>query len=100
MSTEKIIAELERTIKKVCSDIKRKKGSVGSDKLDSLSKLINSYSRLLERHQDCKDRNENKEPCLHEILKESYEWGSLPQKNDAQTKQLLRAEHRFDKYNN
>ena len=73
MSTEKIIADLERTIKKVCSDVKKKKGSVGCDKLDSLSKLINSYSRLIERHQDCKDRDENKKPCLHEILKQSYD---------------------------
>ena len=73
MSTEKIIADLERTIKKVCSDVKKKKGSVGSDKLDSLSKLVNSYSRLIERHQDCKDRDKENKPCLHEILKQSYD---------------------------
>jgi hypothetical protein len=73
MSTEKIIADLERTIKKVCSDVKKKKGSVGSDKLDSLSKLVNSYSRLLERSQDCKDRDKENKPCLHEILKQSYD---------------------------
>jgi len=73
MNTDKIIVELERTIKKVCGDVKRKKGAVGCDKLDSLSKLVNSYSRLIERHQDFKDRAENKKPCLVEILKESYE---------------------------
>ena len=72
MNTEKIINELERTIRKVCSDVKRKKGAVGCDKLDSLSKLVNSYSRLLERNQDFKDRDANKKPCYNEILKESY----------------------------
>ena len=49
MNTDKVIIEVERTIKKVCKDIKKKQGAVGCDKLDSLSKLINSYSRLLER---------------------------------------------------
>ena len=73
MRTEQIINELERTIKKVCGDVKRKKGAVGCDKLDSLSKLVNSYSRLIERHQESKDREENKKPGLVEILKESYE---------------------------
>ena len=73
MSTERIIIEVERTIKKVCSDVKRKKGAVGCDKLDSLSKLVNSYSRLLERSQEFKDREENKKPCYTDILKESYE---------------------------
>ena len=73
MSTERIIIEVERTIKKVCGDVKRKKGAVGCDKLDSLSKLVNSYSRLLERQQESKDRNEDKKPGLHEILKQSYD---------------------------
>ena len=73
MRTEQIINELERTIKKVCSDVKRKKGAVGCDKLDSLSKLVNSYSRLIERNQESKGEAENKKPCLVEILKESYE---------------------------
>ena len=73
MSTERIIIEVERTIKKVCSDVKRKKGAVGCDKLDSLAKLVNSYSRLIERHQDCKDMDKENKPCLHEILKQSYD---------------------------
>ena len=51
MSAEQVLANLERTIKKVCIDIKKKKGTVGSDKLDALSKLTNSYSRLLERQK-------------------------------------------------
>ena len=49
MSTEQVLANLEKTIKRVSNDIRRKKGAVGSDKLDALSKLTNSYSRLLER---------------------------------------------------
>ena len=51
MSSKQVLANLEKTIKRVCVDIKKKKGAVGSDKLDSLSKLTNSYSRLLERQR-------------------------------------------------
>ena len=51
MGAEQVLTSLERTIKKVCVDIKKKNGAVGSDKLDSLSKLTNSYSRLLERQR-------------------------------------------------
>ena len=72
MNTDKIIHELEQTIRKVCKDIKKRKGSVGGDKLDSLSKLVNSYSRLIERHQGSKGEDKENKPCLHEILKESY----------------------------
>ena len=56
MSTEKVITDVERTIKKVCSEIKKRKGAVGCDKLDSLSKLINSYSRLIERAPDSRTK--------------------------------------------
>ena len=51
MGAEQVLTNLEKTIKRVSNDIRRKKGSVGSDKLDSLSKLTNSYSRLLERQK-------------------------------------------------
>ena len=51
MSSKQVLANLEKTIKRVCVDIKKKKGAVGSDKLDALSKLTNSYSRLLERQK-------------------------------------------------
>ena len=73
MSTERVIADLEKTIRKVCKDIKKRNGSVGGDKLDSLSKLVNSYSRLIERYQGSKGEDETKKPCLHEILKQSYD---------------------------
>ena len=72
MNTERVIADLERTIRKVCKDIKKRNGGVGGDKLDSLSKLVNSYSRLIERQQGSKGEDKENKPCLHEILKESY----------------------------
>ena len=49
MSTRKVIKNLEAAINRICEDIKEKKGGSGSDKLDSLSKMVNSYSRLIER---------------------------------------------------
>ena len=52
MKTEKVIAAVESTIMRVTRDIKKKQGTSGVDKLDSLSKLVNSYSRLLERNQE------------------------------------------------
>ena len=48
MSAEIVLKDVERTIKKVCADIKKKSGNVGCDKLDSLSKLVNSYRHLYE----------------------------------------------------
>ena len=49
MGAEQVLTNLEKTIKRVSNDIRKKKGAVGNDKLDALSKLTNSYSRLLER---------------------------------------------------
>jgi hypothetical protein len=49
MKPEKVITALETTIARVTRDIRKKTGNVGSDKLNSLSKLVNSYNRLLER---------------------------------------------------
>jgi hypothetical protein len=49
MKPEKVITAVESTIARVTRDIKGKKGNVGSDKLNSLSKLVNSYNRLIER---------------------------------------------------
>ena len=45
MKPEKIVSALETTIIRVTKDIKKKQGNTGSDKLDSLAKLVNSYSR-------------------------------------------------------
>jgi hypothetical protein len=49
MTTKTVLRNVEATINRICTDIKEKKGGSGADKLDSLSKLVNSYSRLLER---------------------------------------------------
>ena len=51
MSTKQVLKNLETTIMRVCDDIREKKAGSGVDKLDSLSKLVNSYSRLLERER-------------------------------------------------
>ena len=49
MGTKKVIRNIEAAINRICEDIKQKHGGSGADKLDSLSKLVNSYSRLIER---------------------------------------------------
>jgi hypothetical protein len=49
MASKKVIKNIEAAINRVCEDIKQKQGGSGADKLDSLSKLVNSYSRLIER---------------------------------------------------
>jgi len=49
MSKKQVLKEVEGAILRVCTDIKNKKGGSGAEKLDSLSKLLNSYSRLSER---------------------------------------------------
>lgn len=52
MNTEEVIQNLEAAINRVCTDIKNKKGGSGADKLDSLSKLVNAYSRLIGAGED------------------------------------------------
>lgn len=49
MSTKKVIKNVEAAINRICEDIKDKKGGAGADKLDSVAKLVNAYSRLIER---------------------------------------------------
>ena len=67
MSAETMLKRLEATINKVCADI-RKRGA-GADKLDSLSKLVNSYSRLLERKRAAElDHLEHGDPSYHDRL--------------------------------
>jgi hypothetical protein len=55
MKPDKVISAVETTIIRVTMDIKKKKGNAGADKLNSLSKLVNSYNRLLERTRDSSD---------------------------------------------
>ena len=52
MKPERVITAVESTIGRVTRDIKKKKGNIGSDKLNSLSKLVNAYNRLIERAKD------------------------------------------------
>ena len=63
MSTRKVIRNIEAAINRVCEDIKNRQGGSGADKLDSLSKLVNSYSRLIERDkQNVIDPTEDGDP--------------------------------------
>ena len=57
MDTAKVIKNIESAINRVCNDIKQKKGGSGADKLESLSKLINAYSRLVERSKETDSLN-------------------------------------------
>ncbi len=59
----------------MCEDIKQKKGSSGAEKLDALSKLINSYGRLLERDkQSASDPKEDGDPNYYdEMVKKERE---------------------------
>jgi hypothetical protein len=41
----------------VTRDIKKRQGNTGSDKLNSLSNLVNAYNRLLERSDDNKEQD-------------------------------------------
>ena len=69
MSTKKVIRNIEAAINRICEDIKQKQGGSGADKLDSLSKLINSYSRLIERDkQQEHDPNLDGDPAFYKKL--------------------------------
>jgi hypothetical protein len=66
MTTKKIIRNIEAAINRICEDIKDKKTGSGADKLDSLSKLVNSYSRLIERDkQKAVDPTEDGDPTYY-----------------------------------
>ena len=63
MSKADVIHNVEAAINRVCTDIKNKKGGSGADKLDSLSKLINSYNRLIEMPtEEERDKSEYGDP--------------------------------------
>ena len=59
MVAKRTIRNIEAAINRVCKDIKDKPGASGADKLDSLAKLINAVSRLVER-----DRQKEIDPTL------------------------------------
>lgn len=69
MASKKIIRNIEAAINRVCEDIKNKQGGSGADKLDSLSKLVNSYSRLIERDKQKEiDPTEDGDPTYYKRL--------------------------------
>lgn len=49
MSAEDVLKKVEKTIGYICSDVRKKKGNIGTNKIDSIAKLVNSYSRLLDK---------------------------------------------------
>lgn len=61
MGTKEVLLNVETAINRICKDIIKKKASTGGDKLDSLSKLVNSYSRLLERGQNIPQKKDDEE---------------------------------------
>jgi len=69
MGATDVLNEVEGAIIRICTDIKGKRGGSGTDKLDSLSKLVNSYSRLLERCKtDDSDVLEDGDPEYYKTL--------------------------------
>ena len=69
MGKDRVLNEVEGAIIRVCTDIKEKKGGSGADKLDSLSKLINSYNRLLDKSKSPEyDADEDGDPDYYKQL--------------------------------
>ena len=68
MSTKKVIKNVEAAINRICEDIRDKKAGSGTDKLDSLSKLVNSYSRLIEREKQKIDPELDGDPTYYKKL--------------------------------
>lgn len=69
MVIKKVIKNIDAAINRVCEDINDKKAGSGADKLDSLSKLVNSYSRLLERNkQEEIDPTEDGDPVYYKKM--------------------------------
>jgi molybdenum-dependent DNA-binding transcriptional regulator ModE len=74
MASKEVIQNIEAAINRVCEDIKQKKGSSGAEKLDALSKLINSYSRMLERdRQSASDPMDDGDPHYYAKLEQQRE---------------------------
>ena len=52
MKPERVALAVENAIVRVTRDIKKRQGNTGSDKLNSLSKLVNAYNRLVQRTKE------------------------------------------------
>jgi hypothetical protein len=69
MKPERVALAVENAIVRVTRDIKKREGNTGSDKLNSLSKLVNAYNRLVDRSkEDTKSDSESPHPNYYEKL--------------------------------
>jgi len=68
MRTQQILEAVEASILKVTRDIERR--GAGGDKIEALSKLVNSYSRLLVRGKSLRNDDDDCEPFSEEWLME------------------------------
>ena len=78
MKPEKVVNAIETTIVRVTRDIKRRDGNTGTDKLNSLAKLVNAYNRLFERTKE--EADEETEPLdenYHENLEKECFGGAV-----------------------
>jgi hypothetical protein len=76
MNTQTVVKNLESAINWICKDIKAKKGGAGAEKLDSLAKLVNAYSRLIERDKEKEkehDPMEDGDPTYYKKLEANNE---------------------------
>ena len=75
---ETVIYELERTIKSICRAICKEKGDCESDKLNALSKLVNSLST-----QEARNSDDNGDSPYCAMLEDSYLREKNAQKHDS-----------------
>ena len=75
---EIVIYELERTIKSVCKAIRKDAGGCEADKLNALSKLVNSLST-----QEARNSDDNGDSPYYAMLEDSYLREKNAQKHDS-----------------
>ena len=64
-----IIRGIEKTIKQVGIDIRKKKGDVGSERLDAFAKVINAYRKLCQTQKEAShDLQQNGDPDYYNSL--------------------------------
>jgi len=72
MKPERVALAVENAIVRVTRDIKKREGNTGSDKLNSLSKLVNAYNRLVARtKEDTKSDSESPHSNYYEKLEKN-----------------------------
>lgn len=66
MRKKKVLKDIEKVIGKVSDDIVQRNGGSGADKLCGLSKLVNSYRKLVAQLQENKTLHETDEHhCMY-----------------------------------